>query len=363
MPTNVIPNGSFETDENWNFYGSGTTPHYVTDVHYDGQRSLRCTQVTTGETLQTYAFFTVPTGKTYRFSFYAQFEEANNITLRFFIAPRMGGNSYCNYTLPDAETFTGIKSFNVDIPASTSDTVEVMLTIATKWLSGATLKKVWIDALEMVEMLPYEKWAQGYISIPQTKIRKEPNTTSGYWIKFEQGTPLGIKSLSTTNDWYLTTYGQNPTEAAYVMASNVNNIDASKPWYDRVVEIAEFYEGKNKSDLALTGEWCQSFVNVCVAQAGLADYNPWVSESNCGEAWGMISHVATPSKGCLVYTKNRPEDTASHVALIISNVAENGDFDVIEGNYEGSSVVNIRPTPMNVSDTNIVGFGCPFDEA
>ena len=26
MSTNYIPNGSFETDENWNFYGSDTTP-------------------------------------------------------------------------------------------------------------------------------------------------------------------------------------------------------------------------------------------------------------------------------------------------------------------------------------------------
>lgn len=256
MPTNLIPNGSFETNANWSFYGSTTTPHYVTDVHYDGQRSLRCTQVTTGQTLQAYSFFTVPAGKTYRFKFYARFEQENNITLRFFITPRAGGDNYCNYTLPAEETYTGVKTFHVNVPASTSDAVELMLVISTIWLSGETLKNVWIDALEMYEPLAYENWALGYISMPQTKIRKAPDTASDYWAKFEQGTPLGIKSLPTSSDWYLTTYGQRPTEAAYVMASNVTNIDAGETWYDRIAAIAEFYVGKTKADLALENKWC-----------------------------------------------------------------------------------------------------------
>ena len=363
MSTNYIPNGSFETDENWNFYGSDTTPHYVTDVHYDGQRSLRCTQVTTNQTLQTYAQFTVPSGKNYRIRFYAKFEQANNTTLRFFIAPRTGGGNYCNYTLPAEETYTGVKTFNVSIPATASGTVELMMVISTVWLAGATLKNVWIDALEMSEALPYENWALGYIAIRQTKIRKAPSTTSDYWAKFEQGTPLGIKSLSSTTDWYLTAYGQRPTESAYVLAENVNNIEANKVWYDRIAAIAEFYVGKNKNDLSLTNKWCQSFANVCVAQAGLADYNPWVNQSNCADVWNMINRVSIPSKGCLVFTKNQEEDTVSHVALIVSDIASNGDFDVIEGDYNGSSVVTKRSTPMNVSNAHIVGFGCPNNEA
>ena len=225
------------------------------------------------------------------------------------------------------------------------------------------MKNVWLDAIEMYEVLPYENWALGYIASPQTHIRKQPSMTSGYWIRFEQGTPLGIKSLATTNDWYLTTCGQHPAEAAYVMATNVENIDTDKTWYERVVAIAEFYVGKSKEDLLLENKWCQSFVNVCVAQAGLAAYNPWVNYSTCADVWRLIQRVTTPSKGCLVFTKNQEEDTVSHVALIVSDIASNGDFDVIEGDYNGSSVVTKRANPMNVNNTHIVGFGRPFDEA
>ena len=97
-----------------------------------------------------------------------------------------------------------------------------------------------------------------------------------------------------------------------------------------------------------------------MAQAGLADDNPWVSYSNCADVWSLIDQVSVPGKGCLVFTKNQDGDIVSHVALIVSDVASNGDFDVIEGDYNGSSVVTKRATPMNVSDAHIVGFGRPL---
>ena len=52
MPTNVIPNGSFENDTSWSFFGSSDTPKYVSTKSYDGNRSLQCTQITTGQTFQ-----------------------------------------------------------------------------------------------------------------------------------------------------------------------------------------------------------------------------------------------------------------------------------------------------------------------
>lgn len=224
---------------------------------------------------------------------------------------------------------------------------------------------VWFDNVALMVDIEAEDtyWAMGYISVPQTFIRKEPTFDSGYWDKFEQGTPIGIKPLNYLDDWYLTTYGQNPTEPAYVSTTNIGNIIQTMAWYNRIVEVARFYVGKTKSDLHLIDKWCQSFVNVCVAQAGLADYNPWVTLSNAKDVWEVINQVSYPSKGCIVFTKNQAADTVSHCALIVSDVADNGDFDVIEGDYNGSSYVTERPEPMNIGNDHIVGFGRPFDEA
>lgn len=361
MPTNIIPNGSFENDNYWSFIGSDT-PKYVTDRSYDGNRSLCCTQVTTGRSYQALTYLVLVPGKTYRVQFYADFEQPGSLSVNFHFMPVVGGDDIHLYTLPDNETNTGLKSFYLSVPESANTTMDVILLIYTNSLGGNSMKNVWLDAIEMFEVLPYENWALGYIASPQTRIRKQPNTSSGYWIRHEQGTPLAVKSLSSTSDWYLTTCGQEPTEAAYVMASNVENINATMPWYNRIVEIAEFYVGKSKTDLLLENKWCQSFANVCVAQAGLADYNPWVNYSNCADVWNLIQRVTVPSKGCLVFTKNQESDTVSHVALIVSDIASNGDFDVIEGDYNGSTVVTRRLTPMNVSNAHIVGFGRPFDE-
>lgn len=363
MPTNMIPNGSFENDTSWSFFGSSDTPKYVSEKSHDGNRSLRCTQITTGQTFQAMNDLVLAPGKTYRVQFYAEFEQAGTLTVNFNFLPIAGGGTLYLYTIPSAETTTGLKTFEFTVPASSSATIGVRLVIYTSSLSGYSMKNVWLDAFEMFEVLPYETWALGYIALPQTHIRKQPNTNSDYWIRLDQGTPLAVKSLSATSDWYLTTCGQEPAEAAYVMAANVVNIDATMPWYERIVEIAEFYVGKNKADLLLENKWCQSFANVCVAQAGLADNNPWVNKSNCADVWDLIQRVTTPSKGCLVFTKNQQEDTVSHVALVVSDIASNGDFDVIEGDYNGSSVVTRRPTPMNVSNSHIVGFGRPLDQA
>ena len=102
MPTNVIPNGSFETDSNWSFFGSSDTPKYVADKSYDGNRSLRCTQITTGQTFQAMNKIVLVPGKTYRVQFHAEFEQPGSLTVNFNFNPMSGGGTLCLYTIPDS---------------------------------------------------------------------------------------------------------------------------------------------------------------------------------------------------------------------------------------------------------------------
>lgn len=149
---NLINNGSFENDTGWVFFGHDATS-YVTDVHYEGNRSLRCTQVTTGETyhVSTYDIYLVP-GKTYHVKFHATFQYERNITVNISCIPMDGGGPFPNgkYTIPLEHTVTGMKSYELTIPNSSDERVRVSFLISTSWLSGSTMTNVWLDALEVL---------------------------------------------------------------------------------------------------------------------------------------------------------------------------------------------------------------------
>lgn len=144
---------------------------------------------------------------------------------------------------------------------------------------------------------------------------------------------------------------------AYVRKSYVGEI-GNKTAANRIAEIAEFYIGIAKTDFSinLLNKWCQSFANMCIGQAGLISENPWVAYSNCADVWNQIAKIPCPVKGALVFTKNSTEDTVSHVAVIVGDVS-NGEFKVVEGDYNGSDTVTTRY--MSLNNPTTVGYGLP----
>lgn len=186
---NLINNGSFENGTEWVFFGHDGTS-YVTDVHYDGNRSLRCTQVTTGETYHVYQndVYLVP-GKTYHVKFHATFQYERNITVNINCMP-MSGGLFPNgkYTIPLEDTVTGMKSYKLTIPNSSDERVGVSFLISTSWLSGSTMTKVWLDALEVFEAEP------DTMSIPYRR-----NEAVAYAKQFAETYSTGFHEFSPTD--------------------------------------------------------------------------------------------------------------------------------------------------------------------
>lgn len=195
------------------------------------------------------------------------------------------------------------------------------------------------------------------ITAAQTQVWSQPSGTGNVVHRFRNGTPVTVLEIDGNTICYKTFVGQRPAYDAYVRKEYVGGI-GDKNAATRIAEIAEFYVGISKSDPAinLSNEWCQSFANMCVGQAGLISENPWVGYSNCADVWNQITKVTNPVKGALVFTKNANEDTVSHVAVIVSDVS-NGEFTVVEGDYNGSNTVTTRD--MSLTNPTTVGYGLP----
>lgn len=201
------------------------------------------------------------------------------------------------------------------------------------------------------------KLRSAIITEAQTRVWSQPSGTGHAFHRFRNGTPITVCEIDGNSTCYKTFVGQYPNIDAYVRKSYVGEI-GNKTAANRIAEIAEFYIGIAKTDFSinLLNKWCQSFANMCIGQAGLISENPWVAYSNCADVWNQIAKIPCPVKGALVFTKNSTEDTVSHVAVIVGDVS-NGEFKVVEGDYNGSDTVTTRY--MSLNNPTTVGYGLP----
>lgn len=371
---NHIVNGKFETAEAWQFVSPSSIVNDSLNAK-EGTRCLRLPYKSTPGMQYAYQNVNLVPGKEYILSFYAKrsgrmdvwggysYTDINDSYQRVYgpsLLSQMPDNSgyrrqQYRFTVPTTASSNfciyihgGNDPIDVGVSAYVDDVVLVRTDGVSSGGGGSGSNELALQS--------------ALICARQTRIRSSCDNSSDTNVihRFEDNTPIAIRQLSDTSDWYRTYVGQDPLVKAYVMANCVDSLD-SLDAATRISNIANFYINKSKVNLNLADKWCQSFANVCVAQAGLADQNPWVNNSNAAEVWEdtTLPKVTEPRKGGLVFTRNN-SDNVSHVAVItdVTDVGENGDFTVHEGDYNGSDYVTTR-TMNTTNNTNIVGYGLP----